>query len=44
MLAAGYEGCFDLELIGPRIEEEGYASALRRAVDNLGAILDALGA
>ncbi len=44
VLAAGYTGTFDLELIGPRIEEEGYASALRRSVDNLGAILDALGA
>ena len=30
VLAAGYEGCFDLELIGPRIDEEGYASACRR--------------
>ncbi|HZP27691.1 MAG TPA: sugar phosphate isomerase/epimerase family protein [Acidimicrobiia bacterium] len=44
VLAAGYEGVFDLELIGPRIEEEGYALACRRAVDNLGAILESLDA
>jgi sugar phosphate isomerase/epimerase len=43
-LAAGYDGCFDLELIGPRIDEEGYEGACRRAVDALGGILTALGA
>ena len=25
VLDAGYEGAFDLEILGPRIEEEGYA-------------------
>lgn len=44
VLDAGYEGCFDLELIGPRIEEEGYRSACRRSVDRLDGMLDALGA
>jgi sugar phosphate isomerase/epimerase len=44
VLAAGYEGCFDLELIGPRIEEEGYRSACRRSTDRLGAMLESLGA
>ncbi|MCU1457731.1 MAG: hypothetical protein JWL73_1823 [Actinomycetia bacterium] len=44
VLAAGYPGCFDLELIGPKIEEEGYAGAVRRSVDNLGALLEKLGA
>jgi sugar phosphate isomerase/epimerase len=44
VLAAGYGGCFDLELIGPRIEEEGYASAVRRAVDRLGETLERVGA
>ena len=44
MLAAGYEGAFDLELIGPKIDEEGYEKACTRAVQNLGDILDALGA
>ena len=31
LLAAGYEGVFDLELIGPRIEAEGYERAVPRA-------------
>jgi sugar phosphate isomerase/epimerase len=44
VLAAGYRGFFDLELIGPRIEEEGYRSACSRSVDRLGAMLDSLGA
>src|SRR6266487_4329133 len=44
VLAAGYEGAFDLELIGPRIEEEGYRSACRRSIDQLGDMLDTLGA
>jgi len=44
VLAAGYAGCFDLELIGPRIEEEGYASAVRRGVARLGEMLERLGA
>jgi sugar phosphate isomerase/epimerase len=44
VLAAGYDGCFDLELIGPRIDEEGYESACTRAVDALGRILTDLGA
>jgi sugar phosphate isomerase/epimerase len=29
---AGYEGAFELELVGPAIEAEGHAAALRRAV------------
>jgi sugar phosphate isomerase/epimerase len=44
MLAAGYEGAFDLELIGPKIDDEGYESACARAVENLGNLLGALGA
>src|SRR6185295_13032284 len=44
VLAAGYDGCFDLELIGPRIDEEGYESSCTRAVDALGRILTDLGA
>jgi sugar phosphate isomerase/epimerase len=44
LLAAGYDGCFDLELIGPHIEDEGYRSASRRSIDRLGEMLDALGA
>ena len=38
--AAGYAGCYDLELIGPRIEAEGYAAAVPRAVAALGELLE----
>ena len=38
-IAAGYTGCFDLELIGPAIDAEGYERAVPRAVDALGALL-----
>jgi sugar phosphate isomerase/epimerase len=44
VLAAGYGGCFDLELIGPRIDEEGYDSACRRSIDRLTEMLHPLGA
>jgi sugar phosphate isomerase/epimerase len=44
MLDAGYEGCFDLELIGPRIDEEGYEEACTRAIAALGSLLESLGA
>jgi sugar phosphate isomerase/epimerase len=44
LLAAGYRGCFDLELIGPRIAEEGYAGAARRGVERLSDMLTALAA
>jgi len=44
VLEAGYEGCFDLELIGPRIDEEGYEPACTRAVAALGELLTQLGA
>jgi sugar phosphate isomerase/epimerase len=36
VLDAGYEGVFDLELIGPRIEAEGYQSAISRSCAYLG--------
>ena len=44
VLSSGYAGCFDLELVGPRIDEEGYESACRRSVDRLTTMLTALGA
>ena len=43
-LAAGYAGDFELELVGPRIDAEGYASAISRSVERLSALLDDLGA
>lgn len=33
LLDAGYRGYFDLEIIGPAIEAEGYASAISRSID-----------
>lgn len=44
VLAAGYEGAFELELVGPRIDAEGYASAITRSVERLGDLLADLGA
>jgi hypothetical protein len=43
-LDAGYEGAFDLEVMGPRVEEEGYPTAVHRAVDRAGELLDRVGA
>jgi sugar phosphate isomerase/epimerase len=44
LLEAGYRGVFDLELVGPRIQEEGAATATKRAAENLSEILTRLGA
>jgi sugar phosphate isomerase/epimerase len=44
LLASGYDGAFDLELMGPRIDREGRLGATRRAAENLGALLRSLGA
>ena len=38
---AGYTGAFELEMVGPRIEDEGYASAITRGVAYLDALLEA---
>jgi sugar phosphate isomerase/epimerase len=39
VLDAGYEGVFDLELVGPMIEEEGYRSAISRSCEYLSDLL-----
>ena len=44
VLDAGYDGVFDLELIGPKIDAEGYEAAVPRAADELGSLLAGLGA
>jgi sugar phosphate isomerase/epimerase len=44
VVAAGYDGAFDLELIGPHIDAEGYASAVPRAVRALDELLVLSGA
>jgi len=41
ILDAGYEGAFDLELLGPRIDAEGRAAAVARAAKGVGAMLPA---
>jgi|1186.fasta_scaffold00506_5 sugar phosphate isomerase/epimerase len=38
-LDAGYTGAFELEMVGPKIEAEGSASALRRGVDRASTLL-----
>ena len=43
VLDAGYQGYFDLEVLGPSIEAEGYPSAIRRSVDWLSERLRAWG-
>jgi sugar phosphate isomerase/epimerase len=32
LLLAGYPGAFEIEMVGPRIEEEGYEPAIGRAI------------
>lgn len=44
ILSAGYQGAFDLELLGPRIDAEGHLEATRRAANAVGEQLTALGA
>lgn len=44
VLDAGYEGVFDLEILGPRIDEEGYRAPIVRSVERASAMLDRLGA
>jgi len=44
ILEAGYRGAFDLELMGPRIDEEGHRAAVQRSADRLGELLTRLGA
>ena len=44
LLEAGYTGVFDIEVLGPAIEQEGYASATPRSVEGLAATLTRRGA
>jgi sugar phosphate isomerase/epimerase len=43
LVDAGYEGAFDIEVIGPRIEAEGYERAVPRSVANVAALLAEIG-
>jgi sugar phosphate isomerase/epimerase len=44
VLEAGYEGPFDLEIMGPRMDSEGYPAAIARSVERASELLDRLGA
>ncbi|HEY7107327.1 MAG TPA: sugar phosphate isomerase/epimerase, partial [Acidimicrobiia bacterium] len=44
VLDAGFEGTFDLEVFGPVVEEEGYRSSVRRAVEQASELLERCGA
>jgi sugar phosphate isomerase/epimerase len=40
LAGAGYAGCYDIELVGPAIEEMGYAEAIRRSVATFRSLWD----
>lgn len=44
ILEAGYEGAFDLELLGPRIDQVGQFDAVRRSGEYMTKLLESLGA
>ena len=43
LLDAGYAGYFDVEILGPAVEAEGYPSAIRRSLDWMSERLNAWG-
>lgn len=43
IVAAGFNGWFDLEIIGPRLQAEGQEAGLRRAAEAIGRILEEAG-
>ena len=44
LLDAGYQGAFDIEILGPQIEAEGYRAPISRSLQRATEILDRLGA
>ena len=44
VLEAGYEGPFEIEMIGPRIDAAGYETAVMRSIEYLSRVLERLGA
>lgn len=44
LVASAYEGVFEIEMVGPRIEEEGYEPAIRRAIARTTEIITAAAA
>jgi len=43
LIHGGFDGWFDLEIIGPRLQAEGQEAGLRRAAGAIGALLEAAG-
>jgi len=43
LVAAGFGGWYDLEIIGPRLQAEGHEAGLRRAARFIGALLEGCG-
>ena len=41
---AGYTGPYELEIVGPRIEAEGYPGAVRRSLEHIDRLLRATAA
>jgi len=39
ILAVGYAGAFEIEMVGPRIESEGYEPAIRRAIAHVSGMI-----
>ena len=39
IVASAYAGAFEIEMVGPRIDDEGYESAIARAITNCDALL-----
>jgi sugar phosphate isomerase/epimerase len=44
VIDAGFEGSFDLEVMGPVVEDEGYESSVQRCVDRASELLERAGA
>lgn len=44
LVDAGYTGAFDLEILGPQVEEEGYRAPIARSIERLNEILERAGA
>jgi sugar phosphate isomerase/epimerase len=44
VIDAGFQGSFDIEVMGPKVEEEGYRAALGRAVERVSELLARAGA
>jgi sugar phosphate isomerase/epimerase len=44
IIDAGYEGVFELELLGPEVEAEGYRAPIVRSLERMSEMLDRIGA